>query len=1111
MEVLHWSCLFIIISIYSQSGNALTCLNCDAIAHPRLCTHVTQCFPGEKCGMETSISTDGDVVYNLGCVDSNTCSLTTPATQTDGHQYFSCHNCCDDHDLCNAHGCNSTGFPTTRGPICFNCVAFPEGYPCHKITHCETHEVCFNDAHLEFQTDMLYTSGCRSRHHCASETVDPESFMGRRSVSVCTDCCKGDLCNLQCRTTSACSDDPSCKLLMSSYDVCKSPDVAKQFCKKSCNLCPASGLLSCTDTRLDCAHISSAVNMCGTQQDAAKYGCLKYCGFCSGSTGGPGNMYSGYTTTTRPGNMYSGHTTTTNNNNNNNKYTSSPQYMFSTTPATTTTSGTSCPLVSKLKLGVHVQRGPTWNYGSQDGLGTGVVTHIQSAGWVSVRWNRTGQEYSYRIGKDGKCDLAIACILTPVLKVGERVERGPTWNYGSQDRYGAGVITQVDGSGWVKVRWNNSDRYSSQEYSYRVGNGFCDLQPDSGMYTTSTVATTTRLPLLHPGEHVTRGPDWHHGNQDGNGPGTVISASGGRVLVFWPSTNTNQSYQYGQNGRYEVQLYTGPLPTTTAMPRTTFIPSTLFVGDKVVRGPNWTWQTQDGNGTGTVISAPSGGWVTVKWDKTGVKNSYRYGSSGKYDVKLYSRAASTMQRPATTSTIRTTHRPTTHKPRTHKPRTTHKHTTHRPTTMPTTSTTQRHIHTTQTPTTSAAYTTVQTTHFPRNLSVGNIVIRGTDWMWGNQDNNGTGVITAVVPGGWVTVRWDKDGFENSYRYGALGKYDVKLYSSGSGGVTVPTTSQSQRALVVGDQVIRGPDWTWKDQDGNTTGVVTGTSVPGWVTVRWGNGFENTYRYGTDGKYDVAPVNAGYTSGAPTATVSSGIISVGDNVIRGPDWKYANQGGNGTGRVIGVDSQTKGTWVKVRWGDGSENFYRFGAEGKYDVIKEQTVLTTTTIYKSTVTVYTFRAGDRVVRGPDWQWGNQDNGGTGTVTAVDPTGWVTVRWDNNFENSYRNGVQNAHDLLKVGSITTTSAPRTHATTAPPTAGPGLANDMYIGARVQRGRDWKYGNQDGNGSGSVRQLPPDVPSGWVQVEWDNGYLNNYRLGAENAYDIMFVPGSYNNAPAG
>lgn len=49
------------------------------------------------------------------------------------------------------------------------------------------------------------------------------------------------------------------------------------------------------------------------------------------------------------------------------------------------------------------------------------------------------------------------------------------------------------------------------------------------------------------------------------------------------------------------------------------------------------------------------------------------------------------------------------------------------------------------------------------------------------------------------------------------------------------------------------------------------------------------------------------------------------------------------------------------------------------------------------------GKRVVKGPDWIWGNQDGYGPGTIISdVDDTGWVTVEWDRNVpSNKYRMG--------------------------------------------------------------------------------------------------------------
>lgn len=51
----------------------------------------------------------------------------------------------------------------------------------------------------------------------------------------------------------------------------------------------------------------------------------------------------------------------------------------------------------------------------------------------------------------------------------------------------------------------------------------------------------------------------------------------------------------------------------------------------------------------------------------------------------------------------------------------------------------------------------------------------------------------------------------------------------------------------------------------------------------------------------------------------------------------------------------------------------------------------------------KVGDRVVRGPSWQWGNQDGGPGNAGTVKDGTkassGWLKVSWDKGGEYSYR----------------------------------------------------------------------------------------------------------------
>lgn len=64
------------------------------------------------------------------------------------------------------------------------------------------------------------------------------------------------------------------------------------------------------------------------------------------------------------------------------------------------------------------------------------------------------------------------------------------------------------------------------------------------------------------------------------------------------------------------------------------------------------------------------------------------------------------------------------------------------------------------------------------------------------------------------------------------------------------------------------------------------------------------------------------------------------------------------------------------------------------------------------------GCRVVRGPDWQWGNQDGGEGGVGTIVDlkkfadgrplPPNIVMVCWDNGRQADYRTGMNGCYDL-------------------------------------------------------------------------------------------------------
>ena len=62
-----------------------------------------------------------------------------------------------------------------------------------------------------------------------------------------------------------------------------------------------------------------------------------------------------------------------------------------------------------------------------------------------------------------------------------------------------------------------------------------------------------------------------------------------------------------------------------------------------------------------------------------------------------------------------------------------------------------------------------------SLPIGTQVERGRDWQWGSQDGGGNGkIVTGSTSNGWVRVKWESTRREDSYRWGADGKYDLKV-------------------------------------------------------------------------------------------------------------------------------------------------------------------------------------------------------------------------------------------------------------------------------------------------------------------------------------------------
>lgn len=64
------------------------------------------------------------------------------------------------------------------------------------------------------------------------------------------------------------------------------------------------------------------------------------------------------------------------------------------------------------------------------------------------------------------------------------------------------------------------------------------------------------------------------------------------------------------------------------------------------------------------------------------------------------------------------------------------------------------------------------------------------------------------------------------------------------------------------------------------------------------------------------------------------------------------------------------------------------------------------------------------------------------------------------------------------------------------------ITTGARVVRGVDWRWDEQDGvpPGEGVVTG---EIHNGWIDVKWEHGVRNSYRMGAEGKFDLRLANG--------
>ena len=66
------------------------------------------------------------------------------------------------------------------------------------------------------------------------------------------------------------------------------------------------------------------------------------------------------------------------------------------------------------------------------------------------------------------------------------------------------------------------------------------------------------------------------------------------------------------------------------------------------------------------------------------------------------------------------------------------------------------------------------------------------------------------------------------------------------------------------------------------------------------------------------------------------------------------------------------------------------------------------------------------------------------------------------------------------------------------------LVPGARVVRGLDWKWCDQDSGGNLTERAegtVTSRLVNGWISVTWDHGGSNKYRMGAKGKYDLRVI----------
>ncbi|XP_056096411.1 E3 ubiquitin-protein ligase MIB2 isoform X1 [Rhinichthys klamathensis goyatoka] len=220
------------------------------------------------------------------------------------------------------------------------------------------------------------------------------------------------------------------------------------------------------------------------------------------------------------------------------------------------------------------------------------------------------------------------------------------------------------------------------------------------------------------------------------------------------------------------------------------------------------------------------------------------------------------------------------------------------------------------------------------------------------------------------------------------------------------------SMEVGMRVVRGLDWKWSSQDegeGHIGTVVEigrqgSTTTPDkTVVVQWDSGTRTNYRTGYQGAYDLLLYD-----NAQIGVRHSNIIcdSCKKHGIMGMRWKCK----------VCFDYDLCTQCYMNNKHDLTHAFER------YETAHSQPVSLTPRQNLSRIILKGIFQGVKVVRGPDWDWGNQDGGEGKVGKVVDIRGWdqesgrsvASVTWSNGTTNVYRMGHKGKVDLKYVSDV-------------------------------------------------------------------------------------------------